>query len=1168
MILRIDSISLQRGISWSCLLFLLAASIQWTGATAQAQAVDARVASVKGTALRRNNQRSFILARGDSLNPGDEIDTRGGGRVVIELTDGSVVVIHPNSRIVMSNYRAAASMREMFRILIGRVRVKVAHFGGKPNPYRVNSPTASILVRGTEFSVAVEPSGDTRVEVYDGLVEVQSLSEPSRRVLLSKGQGALVKPNEDIRFFTPGSGDRTDERGGKNDGGDGADDGANDANADTNDGDDGASAATKANDGVNAKTKADDGVNAKTKANAGADAPTDANAGVIALTNTNAGVIIPTDANGGVIIPTDANGGVIIPTDANGGVIVPTNGKGSVSAPTNDNGGVSAPTNGNGGVSAPTNGNGGVNAPTNDNGGVSAPKNGNGGVNAPPKANGGANAKTNGNGGASATTKANGGVNAPPKANGANAKTNASAGLNAKTNGNGGASAPTNGNGGASAPTNDNASVNAPTDANGGVDAKTNAKGGVIAPTDANGGGNAKTNANAGGNAKTNNNVNTPTNDNAGLNTPTKANDGANAATKANAGVKAKTKANDGASAATNASAGLNDKTNASAGRNDKTNEKVGLYTTTNDNDGLNRTTNDNVSLNTATKANDGANSPTNANAVVSGVNNANTSPNVNVGARANINANAKRNDVGGVAGAAGKSAAHRPEDRRMGGEKETFVEGAAKSAARPSGDNNPARDEVAANATTSVKTFLTKDYERYVDNLAVRGWAIPLQRFSAFADSHFDSLDNPAYSTEFASIEGRAWLIPFFSKSRGGALQSGSAGFPFSSDLISPFDSGVLAQADFFIPLEKVRMVIGGAVAISRDRSQSLTVDQAPASLIRLLPGGGQVSRLVAVSTDTTSITGSLMVARRFGDDGRTSVGAGVEWVSGGGDLRGQISLANASRALAVEKLESDSQINRLRFRLGMTRKFDGGHKLGLVYSYELATADDRDRLRFFAGGPLSLDSARQEGRSSEVSFKLRGPLTRRLFYGLEGSLLWGESDERIRRSVITDSTTRADVNSASVGFGVGFALRRATVLSADFAFGFSGVGEERLEDATGNSVEYRQERGRFVSGRMGLQTDVWRSLFFSASTLVFGQAATTDLDLRPDLFGRRLTSLGLVELSGRSRRNSTSVFSDFGSGWRFNRNIIAEYIFSINNGLGPTRHVFLLRYTFKREK
>src|SRR5262249_34481427 len=119
MILRVDSISLRRRIRWSCLLFLYAASIQWVGATAMAQAVDARVASVKGAAMRHNNQRAFILARGDALIPGDEIDTRGGGRVVIELTDGSVVVVHPNSRIVIGDYRAAASLREMFRILIG-----------------------------------------------------------------------------------------------------------------------------------------------------------------------------------------------------------------------------------------------------------------------------------------------------------------------------------------------------------------------------------------------------------------------------------------------------------------------------------------------------------------------------------------------------------------------------------------------------------------------------------------------------------------------------------------------------------------------------------------------------------------------------------------------------------------------------------------------------------------------------------------------------------------------------------------------------------------------------------------------------------------------------------------------------------------------------------------
>src|SRR6266508_2796499 len=266
MILRADSISLWLRIRWSCLLFLLAASIQLTGATALAQALDARVASVQGTALRRNNQRAFILARGDLLNPGDEIDTRGGGRVVIELTDGSVVVVKPNSRIVMSDYRAAPSLREMFRILVGRVRVKIAHYGGKPNPYSVNSPTASILVRGTEFDVAVEPSGDTTVVVYEGLVEVRSLSDPRRSTLLSKGGGALVKANEDIQLFTPGSGNRLDEKGARNDDADNAN-----ANLDA-DTDDKAGVKANANANVSVKTNTHANANPRATVNPGANA--------------------------------------------------------------------------------------------------------------------------------------------------------------------------------------------------------------------------------------------------------------------------------------------------------------------------------------------------------------------------------------------------------------------------------------------------------------------------------------------------------------------------------------------------------------------------------------------------------------------------------------------------------------------------------------------------------------------------------------------------------------------------------------------------------------------------------------------------------------------------------------------------------------------------------
>jgi hypothetical protein len=143
----------------------------------------------------------FALKAGDTLAPGDEIETRSGS-LVIELSDGSLVLVQPRSRVVLQDYRTANSLRELLKIIIGRVRVKINHFGGRPNPYRVNSPTASIAVRGTEFSVFVDYTGSTEVRVHEGLVEVTNLNLPHQKVLVSKGHSVLVRPNEGIQFFT------------------------------------------------------------------------------------------------------------------------------------------------------------------------------------------------------------------------------------------------------------------------------------------------------------------------------------------------------------------------------------------------------------------------------------------------------------------------------------------------------------------------------------------------------------------------------------------------------------------------------------------------------------------------------------------------------------------------------------------------------------------------------------------------------------------------------------------------------------------------------------------------------------------------------------------------------------------------------------------------------
>ena len=86
------------------------------------------------------------------------------------------------------------------------MRVKINHFGGRPNPYRMNSPTASIAVRGTEFSIEVVPQGDTQVVVYEGAVEVSSLADPDRKTLIEAGRGVLVQAGQDFHLFDESAG--------------------------------------------------------------------------------------------------------------------------------------------------------------------------------------------------------------------------------------------------------------------------------------------------------------------------------------------------------------------------------------------------------------------------------------------------------------------------------------------------------------------------------------------------------------------------------------------------------------------------------------------------------------------------------------------------------------------------------------------------------------------------------------------------------------------------------------------------------------------------------------------------------------------------------------------------------------------------------------------------
>lgn len=674
--------------------FVVLAAIGSTCGYVQAQAVEARVVKVTGRAtISRSARPAAALRQGEVLAPSDVIDTSGGGSVRIELTDGSVVIVQPGTRVILQDYGAAGSLRELLKIVVGRVRIKINHFGGQPNPYRVNSPSASIGVRGTEFSVSVGTAGDTEVVVYEGSVEVTSLSDPKDRVTVEPGRGVIVRPNEPIRFFTPGPDNEIGER--------------------------------------------------------------------------------------------------------------------------------------------------------------------------------------------------------------------------------------------------------------------------------------------------------------------------------------------------------------------------------------------------------------------------------------------------------------DRPDERKNN-----------------SGPTNNARNE----SDSDNQRTAAGVYERYVDSIVDSGETPLPSRFTAFPDSHLDSLENPSYATEFKTTEGRIFLLPSF----GGTRDNEEARAAFGFGDPRPVDYSLSPQMSFFKPFAKQRAVVGGSLAFSSNGIQTFSLDENVAlSGAPFLPGTIG-SRATVGSTTNSFFTGSLIAARRFGADGRTSLGVSVDFLSQHGSLLNLTTRDNSGGLTQRERIESHANVQRTRFTIGLSRDIGAASKLGIFYRYGYTSANDRNRLRTVNGVPFPLELTTATGNSSELGVRLRGPLTRRLFYGAEGTLLFGRSNENLRNVIAVDSNEGSRATRATLGFGLGYAFRPRTVFSFDVTGGISRSRSFRREDATGNLLENERQTARFLSLHAAVQADVWRQMFASASVLSLTQSRLTDLSLFPDRFGRRLTTDGIFVPDGPTRDRFTDYFATFGLGWRFNRNFLAEYVLSTDFGQTAPRHTLLLRYTF----
>jgi len=450
--------------------------------------------------------------------------------------------------------------------------------------------------------------------------------------------------------------------------------------------------------------------------------------------------------------------------------------------------------------------------------------------------------------------------------------------------------------------------------------------------------------------------------------------------------------------------------------------------------------------------------------------------------------------------------------------------------------------------------------YEQYIAGLSEIGQVPFLLRYDAFPEAHLDSLENPAYATGFQEAEGLVVFLPSLNGS--GGLDENPTPPGLSS--FSPTNYSAAAQVSMFVPLPN-GFVIGGSASGSKIGSgvQGAPSDLGLSSIL------GQTVPMGSLQTSGSStgefFSGSLLASRRLGAN--TSIGIEIENLQGTGSLAAQM-LSTGQPGGSLERIVTASTISQSRISIGVERDLPRDQKLGLFYRYGLIEAGDNDSSHTLNNLRQPLDSTRSSGHSSEVGLRLRGPLGRKFFYGVEASWLGLRLSDELTRSIAVDSNQRDRAARSTAALGFGYFLNQRTVLSVDYAGGASLASTGRTQASAGALLQTGNQSSLFASTNMGIQTKVTSHLFLNASLLVIMQAYDLSQAIYPDSFGNAepITDpfLPLTATGYRPPRRS----SDFGAGWQFSNGLSAQYVFSTSYGVDAGGHTFMLRYTFQQHR
>lgn len=148
-------------------VFLAALAILTEAGIAEAELIGEAVAVVDN-ATTEGTVGQQPLKTGMQVSLGDRVTTDGNGEVAFRFKDGTRMVVGPNSSLILDAFvfrGRAADNQFVVRAFSGAFRFITG--GGQKDAYLIQTPAATIGVRGTIFDFAVTP-GETNLLLLEG----------------------------------------------------------------------------------------------------------------------------------------------------------------------------------------------------------------------------------------------------------------------------------------------------------------------------------------------------------------------------------------------------------------------------------------------------------------------------------------------------------------------------------------------------------------------------------------------------------------------------------------------------------------------------------------------------------------------------------------------------------------------------------------------------------------------------------------------------------------------------------------------------------------------------------------------------------------------------------------------------------------------------------------